>query len=136
MTHKVQNIKIAKNISRIPLQWATTATHYFENEVGEYWIATIEDKKLLISGFNTGFEVITLTYCEALQEKDKLLFGLIRSISFHTLKNTIISKCEALWFLSIIEASLEKLKTNTLPSESLSVFEPPSESEVRKHQLH
>lgn len=91
-------------IEKIPLSWATTATHYFENEFGEHWIAKAENNQLLLSGLDIGWDVIALSYQDAINTRNELLKG-TRSVN-----GTNLGEAEIFWVLSVISSSLIRLQ--------------------------
>lgn len=93
-------MSILQKLNKIPHDWAKTAKHYHENELGEYWIASIEGDRIVISGSDIDWDVISLSYEEAIEEKELLSKGRM------FFKGYNVGASEIAWILSVIEASL------------------------------
>ncbi|MBP2019075.1 hypothetical protein J2Z79_002492 [Symbiobacterium terraclitae] len=121
-----------------PPAWAVgdqTSHHvwYYENDLGETWVAKSEGDRLLISGFDLGWEEFALSVEQAKAEKERL--GLlvaaselaavhpklaqilvesatIRSLSTQNcpLGKVVLDLGEQLWVLSVINAALPRME--------------------------
>jgi hypothetical protein len=46
-------------------KWSNEATHYFENWLGEQWIAKIDEDKIVIAGLDIGWKEIIISFEKA-----------------------------------------------------------------------
>jgi hypothetical protein len=101
-----------------PPKWTSEATHYFENDHGEQWIAKCDGEKLIISGLDIGWEEIILNYSQVmdylyfqkeanLATSDKKLISLIAEWkeSKNPLSKWIFNIGEKYWLLAVLHSS-------------------------------
>jgi hypothetical protein len=115
---ELQTIKGEKN----PPKWASKATHYYENEHGEQWIAHIEKGILYVSGLDIGWDVMKGTledvkdYLEIKEEvailanKKNFDIGYAQILLKRKADNPFgeysLNQGETKWFEAVIESAL------------------------------
>lgn len=57
-----QELQSLENEKAFPPMWAEQATHYFENQFGEQWIAIFQGGVIKIAGLDIGWKEIVLSY--------------------------------------------------------------------------
>ncbi|WP_121616655.1 hypothetical protein [Virgibacillus halodenitrificans] len=85
-------------------EWANEATHYFENEYGEQWIATTKGDKVLISGLDIGWDIFRLDSEEAIAESTRLSSGKIVEGQNYPLINLVLNESEKFWMLTVLKS--------------------------------
>lgn len=101
-------MNLCERIKTIPLSWAKDARHYFENDLGEYWIAIVQDDQLLISGLDIDWKVLTLSVEDTKHELERLKQANM-SPSF---KGILLDEAEWMWLASVMKASLLRMEYN------------------------
>ncbi|MGX6443620.1 hypothetical protein ACWM35_10440 [Neobacillus sp. K501] len=66
MTVKFEQELVTSQGSTQP-KWSSEATHYFENEHGEQWIAKSDGEQIVISGLDIDWKEIVLNYSQVLE---------------------------------------------------------------------
>lgn len=68
-------IKLEDSTKNLVPNWASKATHYYENEYREQQIAMMKDEKILITGSDIGWVVYESSMEEAKAEVNRLCSG-------------------------------------------------------------
>ncbi|MGN1400971.1 MAG: hypothetical protein ACI4XL_05660 [Bacillus sp. (in: firmicutes)] len=109
MEKREETMNITFELQGEPPMWAPEAKWYYENALGEPWIATIEKDQVIISGHDIGWEEIIMTPEQTEEVLACLLSRASNSEDFmdHPLAKWILDKGEKLWVLSVLMVALE-----------------------------
>jgi hypothetical protein len=117
MTFKFEQ-ELATTQGKTPPEWASEATHYFENDHSEQWIAKCDGEKLIIAGLDIGWNEIVLNYSQVINfiefqkevnlvTSENKLIALIEKWkeSENPLSKWIFNTGEKYWLLAVLHSS-------------------------------
>lgn len=117
MTSKFeQELDTSEGTVTLP-KWTSEATHYFENEYGEQWIAKCDGDNIIIAGLDIGWKEIVLNYSQVMEylefqeearlaTSEKKLVALLEKWkqSENPLSKWMLNQEEKYWMLAVLHS--------------------------------
>ncbi|MCA1066606.1 hypothetical protein QTG56_26135 (plasmid) [Rossellomorea sp. AcN35-11] len=102
-------VTISKKLAGNAPLWAESAMYYFQNSMGNQWVATISGDKLYIAGVEFDWEEIILDEDDIYREIELRKLGKKDPGKHYPLSGKVFNDEEKYWLLSVLVAAYEIL---------------------------
>ena len=101
---------IGKRLEKIHYPWAKNATHFYETDNCDVWIADFQSSGMVVHCTDIPDRVFSMTKNQALQWKEHILTEALPYNRPCVIGDSIMNRAEALWLVAVIEGSGSFLK--------------------------